>query len=378
MLKYLIYVWDDILRNKVKYIIFFIQMLVILYVCNFAIQHLKQWNDFKSHIDQLGDKKETIYYGLCEDIDAINENTLYSFEESILQQTNGQAFSFLVSQIKLADFQVDKKYASSSVLGINCYNALYITNYIQEFYNWNTIKGRLFNNNDIDLKQKYIPVLLGHQYRNYYEIDEIIDGKYIIVGVLDENAYYLNPKWAGEVYSLKDSIIIPMTKQTLPWKGLFLNQLYLSADDTILEEIINNAKEIGVNIKFRDLQSQILMIQDDTNLLVVIYTIIVFSILILSTVSIMAMLSQMILARKKEFAIHVMCGASLIDIYIRIILQVFLVIFASFIVMLCLIRDFENINILIILSIVIVQIIIIKPFIVIQKQKLSDIIKRSE
>ena len=75
---------------------------------------------------------------------------------------------------------------------------------------WSCAEGELPKEEDYSIQETiYIPVWIGYDLGDVYSIGDIIDESYIVTGVLDKDAFFLNPRWEGKCNDLRKTFIFP-------------------------------------------------------------------------------------------------------------------------------------------------------------------------
>ena len=103
-----------------------------------------------------------------------------------------------------------------------------------------------------------------------------------------------------------------------------------------------------------------------------------FGLTAMAAISLVAMLMQLVERRKREFAIHLLCGGTKKNLYLRVLLQVFMVIMTACILVGVIFRNVGNMVILAVVSLGISMLIVLKPFIYIQRHPVADMVRRIE
>lgn len=383
MFKYFIYVWDDILCYKFKYLVFLIQMIFVILILNVVISIFIEWYEFGQKISEL--KKNINLTSYAEDIndsEFVNsgKSGYDEFYQYTMEITEGKAFSFMSGELELESVNVNKNFRIKTSDDKKLYPVLYISAYIQEYYGWNVIDGRMLTNEDIEYEGEYIPVILGYDYAEYYKVNDIFEDKYKVIGILEEDSFYLNPRWQGKVYNLDKTIMIPMNYGTVGWGGAFLNQLnVLTEDQDVLNKITIKAFEEGLQeVTFRKMTDQLIYINNDMAVKIKIYLGIAFILLIMCIASEVSTLLNIIESRKKEFIIHIMCGAEKKDIYIRIGLQIFIILLISSILSCFIFTEFLNWILTLVCISIIAVIVLAVPLYRLHKQTIAEMLKRKE
>lgn len=176
---------------------------------------------------------------------------------------------------------------------------------------------------------KVIPIVLGDSYKSVFKINEIIEStknKYKVVGFLKKNQYFLDKGIydANRAKNLNTFAIAPSSKDLID-KNLINSFIVVEKDkddfNDIKTNIDNFIKLNDVKLSLIDPNQNIDEFVEMINYNVNIKSLIVYIIMAFIIIGIFVIFANRILARKKEFSIHIMHGATFKDIYIRILLE---------------------------------------------------------
>lgn len=156
----------------------------------------------------------------------LSDNTNYTYLDKTCQGIYME--NNLGTNIFLYGYEKGSENYYSDEQNINYYNFKNVTinNNCWLYYNFKVIKGRCFEENDYYYNDT-IPVILGYEYKDYYDIGDIFQGEYLscefkykVVGILE-----------------KDSII------NIQNEILFLDR-YIISPSVVVPELPNNKNEL--------------------------------------------------------------------------------------------------------------------------------------
>jgi putative ABC transport system permease protein len=277
--------------------------------------------------------------------------------------------------------------------------------------------GRYFEAKDfnLDYAKDTLPVLLGSKFKKYFSLGDetqIMYGSKIIttikvIGFLKDDQYYIGNDSSMEgIKYLSNYIIIPKFKMAkelstnddtlyadyrfylssnLYGSTLVINNQNLTNKQNILNDLNKRLQEIGLSVKCAPLseefENSVALYKNIRN----IFTGLFIIIFVFCTIGIVSNFLYTISRKNKEFAVHLLSGASNKDIAIRILLEVSMLITLSTILSMDLISIFGkllNINFnnssaikLIILNSLLIIIISIIPMNKVRKLELSLLMK---
>ena len=174
--------------------------------------------------------------------------TYTKFRKEINELCNDTAFSFGVSDIVLKSSKIPDKFIAFKDTGKKYFQITYVTEHFLDYYHIKTKNGKVFSQKDYeDISSNLIPVLVGADYGEYIKKGQILDGKYKVIGVLEEGASYLDTELNSDVVSMDDQIVIPMIYQAKEWGGCYVNHLTFSINDNaVIEKITKKITTIWI------------------------------------------------------------------------------------------------------------------------------------
>lgn len=179
--------------------------------------------------------------------------------------------------------------------------------------------------NSTDMEGKTIPIVLGDSYKGIFNLNDTIQTKfryYKVVGFLEQNQFYLDKGIydPSRAKSLNTFMIVPSPINIVIAN---VNNSILISDNSknsdfgsIQKNIDELAKKSDVKLSINDPKENIdsfaEMINYDANIKILITYIVIFFV----AIGLLAIFSNRINARRKEFSLHIMHGATYKDIYI--------------------------------------------------------------
>lgn len=314
----------------IRYVVFTVQMLVAAILLLAMGSMIRRYVSFADHVKQVGNKFLEISY--AEDTSGEwvegSEEQYYELNSYIESVTEGQCFSFYADSIALQDVPNSDKYMKYQNENVKYFDALFITEKIPELYMWNCAEGELPKEDDYNIRDaEYIPVWIGYDLGEVYSIGDIIEERYIVTGILDRDAFFLNPRWEGKCNDLGKTFIFPMECMLREWGGAYLNQLnVIAVDSEVQKKIIRKVQELNLGeVKFRNMESQLEYIHSDIEFQMRFFGSTVVLLLLLSISSQICIMLFLVEYRRREYCIRMICGASFFRICLLIVSPIFLI-----------------------------------------------------
>ncbi|SDB03165.1 FtsX-like permease family protein [Eubacterium oxidoreducens] len=314
-----------------RYCLFAGQMFFAVWVLLLAIYTFEGYADFIKSYESVYDSLQDAGF-LTATVDAeypdSDEETALEFEDYVDELTDGNYFSFLESSVEIQDgapYDVVENYDKQ-------YIAFYVTDLVPEIYEWTCTQGSLFTADQMSgAENDYIPVLLGADFEGVYSAGDVIDGIYYVQGILDEASFYLNPRWDGTAYDVKEMVVIPMKYGYQTWGGMLINQLnLLNATNEQIAAIQEKATIFGLTeMSYTKTSTQVATIKSDIHQALYENAEMVIILMVLCIVSQICVLLNLIQTRRKEFGIMMLCGATKFRIMKGMIAPIFVILVAE-------------------------------------------------
>lgn len=215
-------------------------------------------------------------------------------------------------------------------------NSLQCNSNFFETFNIKLSQGNLneFNNynklDDKEMEGKIIPIILGDSYKKIFKLNDIIETKYTnykVEGFLEKNQFYLDkgiydPTRAKNLNTFAIAPIPNNISVSNLNNALLINENNVNADFySIQKEIDGLAKKYDVKLSITNPQENIDSFIDVINYNANIKILIVYIVIFFVIIGLLAIFSNRINARRKEFSLHIMHGATYSDIYMRVFLE---------------------------------------------------------
>lgn len=275
---------NDIISKPFTFIFTFIQITASLLLIAFSFSSIINLAEFKSKFDIFGnsnnvymiwDNTDDNYFNELINNDIENTETkVYELYSYINNMDNIKTYTFIQdginidTNIELSNVSPIEIYDDGENI-FNTYDLIQVNENFINFYNLHCESGNLFSKSDYSQEKSETPVILGYNYKKHYEIGERINDKFIIVGFLEKDSFYLAPKSYGEVLTLNNSIIAPITinseSHLLDLDYAIASTTIFTDDTNYLNEIKEKSDSLGVyDISFRSYSEQLNRITEDT------------------------------------------------------------------------------------------------------------------
>lgn len=381
-MKQLKYSFRDIKNNKGFYLSTVIQLAITFLIIGNA---LTQTFGLMSGLQKLSELSEKKSYVMVDSTTEAQLNKIFDNEEQSVDKLR-QFFKEIES---LDNIYISWKY--SMMTYNNAYNVTRLTankNFL-DLYGIKICKGRMFSEDDYCYDDNAVPILVGYELQSVYELgktyiisDGGIDIEVEVVGVLKNNSSYLRLGDFGEE-SLNDTIILPFSSERLIKSeqisdyDMALQSIIFIPDDNksieVISLLLQNTDTFFMHFEKLDenLQELVDYLRPQIEYEIVISGIILFFAMIGFVSNLIIMINNSMI----EYAVHMFCGASIVDLIKRILIQSGLVMLISLIPTVIFYR-WKIVLWLLVIGVFLFVLII--PFILatLRKKKVTDVIRR--
>ncbi|MBE6050478.1 MAG: hypothetical protein E7214_07455 [Clostridium sp.] len=280
-------------------------------------------------------------------------------------------------------------------------------NYIKEF-EYKITDGEILSKDDFNYSKEEIPILLGANYKNIFKVNDefyYFDYNYgrkkvVVKGFLDEGYNFVEKNIdKTNIKNLDNYIIYPLEEPKIvnnedsngkynAINSILQSVVIINSND--INEIVNSVKE-EADKSFDDIQ--LTNVQDKLNQFVKKYQvekdILTTMFIIIFSMCFIAIVTNMINSikkRYKEFAIHLLNGASIHDIHIRLFYELTIIVFSGLMFAISIIKFmkfFSSVEItmkciseLILIAICIVIIILIITSLYLKRMSINKLLRR--
>ncbi|MCL1989705.1 MAG: hypothetical protein FWG67_02330 [Defluviitaleaceae bacterium] len=211
---------------------------------------------------------------------------------------------------------------------------MYATSLLEALFDLNTISGRFFNETDYVNHYDYIPVVLGFDFMDAFEVGDIFEDSFHgylenfkVIGFLEQNSTYVDLMSSWHFQSLDRVMLRPLNQNHSLDVSYFLiplSKIYVIPESTDqMREIVTYSDELGLfSFMFRNMNDQLELLSEERMMWIQSQLFLTGLITILTLVSFTISLLQFIDKKRHEFGIHYLVGARNKDISFRIAFQV--------------------------------------------------------
>lgn len=318
---------NDIRSSLPLYLLIFCQLLLVFYVVSSGCDFLSEAGNGTAAQDISYDSRNDNYY--------VKSQTDDEITMAISGETNELSY-YIGENYKTVDFA----YLDSLVYGDNISGDIYdvygVTSAFFDYYNITVEQGRLFSDDEYGGDGKNIPVVVGSTAADGYSVGDKYLDKYEIVGILKSGQYTYWMYSDMEATSVDTAVYMPiMSTEFLKENGIdYPTQLIFAENKNALSAINEKAAELGIyGYNFISINDMIKQRSDTFLQNSMIMIIIGAIILVLCLLSLIETMLTYVRKNISELLIHVICGATINDIILRVGAGAFFVVFLSGMIM---------------------------------------------
>lgn len=318
---------NDIRSSLPLYLLIFCQLLLVFYVVSSGCDFLSKAGNGTAAQDISYDSRNDNYY--------VKSKTDDEIRVAISGETNELSY-YIGENYKTVDFA----YLDSLVYGDNISGDIYdvygVTSAFFDYYNITVEQGRLFSDDEYGGDGKNIPVVVGSTAADGYSVGDKYLDKYEIVGILKPGQYTYWMYSDMEATSVDTAVYMPiMSTEFLKENGIdYPTQLIFAESKNALSAINEKAAELGIyGYNFISINDMIKQRSDTFLQNSMIMIIIGAIILVLCLLSLIETMLTYVRKNISELLIHVICGATINDIILRVGAGAFFVVFLSGMIM---------------------------------------------
>lgn len=318
---------NDIRSSLPLYLLIFCQLLLVFYVVSSGCDFLFEAGNGTAAQDISYDSRNDNYY--------VKSQTDDEITMAISGETNELSY-YIGENYKTVDFA----YLDSLVYGDNISGDIYdvygVTSAFFDYYNITVEQGRLFSDDEYGGDGKNIPVVVGSTAADGYSVGDKYLDKYEIVGILKPGQYTYWMCSDMEATSVDTAVYMPiMSTEFLKENGIdYPTQLIFAENKNALSAINEKAAELGIyGYNFISINDMIKQHSDTFLQNSMVMIIIGAIILVLCLLSLIETMLTYVRKNISELLIHVICGATINDIILRVGAGAFFVVFLSGMIM---------------------------------------------
>ena len=342
------------------------------------LKEIKAYLDNNKNLDLLSARRDEVFVKKGEELnDAIVISDIINFQDT--------------NYIRVQSFSANSKFL--------------------EKMNYKMLEGSI-QGFSIEKDKDYIPVILGYAYKDKYKIGDKIEtlrinerweyekGKMRVIGILTEDNYVYENGMLTEGQSLNNAILLPYTEffrldssgnsklktlSTIELHNYLMAGYILLDDNDLLEKINEDLLKFQLKYQLKDLSKSMEEYKSSNMEKVkpLIYMAVI--VILFSLISVVIVMINTIIKDKKDFGINIMMGATMADIRMRVLGQVFLLLGMSIVIATIILKsiqifDFNIMVLFLTLGVMVVILMIISLIIILtlNKYSINDLIRRSE
>jgi len=206
------------------------------------------------------------------------------------------------------------------------------------------VQGRSFQDSDFNTDQKIIPILIGEAYSQIIKLDQMITDshtgiQYKVIGFVGNDSRWFNDQdyIGNKLVTLSDKFIAPFSYSENTMAMAILTKsdsLFYTLNNTEERENIsmlikNKAKELNLGIECKSIREELLLYKQNNKETIFTSLFICTFLGVMSLFGLITVSVSTVLARKREFGIRMVTGASKSYIRSLIIKENFIIIAIS-------------------------------------------------
>jgi hypothetical protein len=326
-MRQLSYAIQDIKKHKLGIILFLLQCEIAFLLLSFALGQILSLNAGIGRIKTIRDKGAYIRIDQTppEKIQSISENkNIARFFDFANRQIDEQYQTYSYLSYQTEGIRIEKRFVSNGVL---------------ELFGVHVSAGRSFHSADFQWNGKDpLPVIVGDHLKEVYQLNHTYDFYHntdipfqgMVVGVLGKGESYQNIYSIEKSKPLDDSCIFPISQAfidsyfTFPdYDMAFASTIFVPKDPKDLDAIAAKSEEFNLfSLEFVSVEDHISEYLNYRAPDIYMSLFMALIILLFSCVGMTAHFMSMIAGSKRDFAIHIICGARVQDLVLRMIWHV--------------------------------------------------------
>ena len=391
------FAFSDIKRNWGSYLLKLMQIIAVLFIIVSALNQRIASNDYKQKLTALGNLNNIFVINDVTDNDiCISRLTqedsverLSELYEFIVRHDNIISYTHYVNNIAIANPAL-KDLANTSISAQNnssvdfcLFNSVFVMPNFVDFFSLEASSGRMFNENEYSQKEQLTPIVMGHDFSPFYNIGDVIDEEYRVVGFLEKGIFYLNPLASNDVNNLDKTIVFPLIlndKSDFSEYDMAICKTFLITEaEASLQEIAQKSNDLKLyDFEFQSFKDRLDYIIAEAKTLIDVYIFISSMIMFFCATAIVSNMLHFVQSHKREFAIHLMCGAKMSDFALRVFLQLFFLFAIAMGIIAIFVHDKTNLQYLTAFSLASLALISVVPMSSVATQKINDLLRNNE
>jgi len=377
----------DIFKNIRINILFLLQMTVVFLILSYSLNNIIALSNGLKRLEAL---RNTQAYVISDSTPNEKVDQLLSDSDtsvSKMQRLYGFLSSSPISQYTIWGYQNDVTVDGITIEQKTANKKFY------DFYKLGIIEGREFASADFN-SSKVVPILIGYNLRNKYLLGgtyKFVDGgtgqeqACKVVGVLENNASYPDIRNPMHLINLNYTYMKPFSPTNERLNAF--SDLDMAINSTVVftdrKDVLKSVESLSAgldlfSIKFVTLQANIDAFLETFYKAITYQFVISAIILVFACVGMTSALLSMVKKNMRDYSIHIFCGGRLIDILIRISIQVVFVFALALAPTLIVFGPSSGVAITMLLALLLCCLILVPSFWALHSASISSMIRRSE
>lgn len=345
-----LFVINDIRKNKVYFSWNIIQISIVCVLLSIILQSAFEYRDVKDKFDKITEQSEIYMFRdettdekfdeLLNDENKLQELAkLYDSVQKRVEDPRGDILSFTANSNKrfYMSEELAKDIAQIWKVPEENRDSLDMISVSENFFQIFQLKPE----GDMDQFKKKsegkIPVVLGSSFQKIYQLHDVIYDSnhqaYEIEGFLEEGAYYIAPGERREPVYL-DQVILKLSEidpeDSVDLLDYFVTTYYIIKDKDFMENVVEQSRDKDLmDLSINNFSFQMDAITGDIKDEMILNGSIMVILFIFCLIAMTGNVLQFISDAKREFAVHMMCGADKGAIIFRIIMQMWCIYISS-------------------------------------------------
>lgn len=345
-----LFVINDIRKNKIYFSWNIIQISIVCVLLSIILQSAFEYRDVKDKFDKITEQSE-IYMFRDETTDEkfeelLNDENklhqlakLYDSVQKRVEASHGDILSFTANSNKrfYMSEKLEKDIAQIWKVPEENRDSLDMISVSENSFQIFQLKPE----GDMDQFKKKsegkIPVVLGSSFQKIYQLHDVIYDSnhqaYEIEGFLEEGSYYIAPGERREPVYL-DQVILKLSEidpeDSVDLLDYFVTTYYIIKDNDFMENVIEQSRDKDLmDLSINNFSFQMDAITGDIKDEMILNGSIMVILFIFCLIAMTGNVLQFISDAKREFAVHMMCGADKGTVIFRIIMQMWCIYITS-------------------------------------------------
>lgn len=319
-----------------------IQISIVCVLLSIILQSAFEYRDVKDKFDKIMEQSEIYMFRdettdekfeeLLNDEDKLHQLAqLYDSVQKTVGASNGDILSFTANSNKrfyMSD-ELAKDIAKIWEVPEENRDSLDMISVSENFFQIYQLKVEGNLDQFKKTSKEKIPVIVGSSFQKMYQLHDIIYDSnhlaYEITGFLEGGSYYIAPGERREPVYL-DQVIIKLSKvdpeDSVDLLDYFVTTYYIIKNNHFMENVVKQSKDHGLmDLGINNFTYQMNAITEDIKDEMILNGSIMVILFVFCLIAMTGNVLQFISDAKREFAVHLMCGAGKRTIIFRIIMQ---------------------------------------------------------